>query len=437
MAPRRVLRHAFRRRRLRPTAPSRSRATPRGRAIRGPSSPTPRGCASPRTGIPRSTTTSPRSPLNPSYGEAYSGSPSATTSSASTTRPSPTSPRRRPFRKGDTGLADLEGFVRIGLGDLAGARKSFASVAAALPNDLDARFGLSLLDLSAGKKTEARARLEESLRISPQNAPRPPFPRPHRLRPGTDDRRSGPRREGAPLPRQRAQDPIRRGEPRGRRPAISTKAAFHARNALDLKPGYSEARLLLGSLMYRSRSYDQAIALMREAVARDRKDGMAWYTLGLAQEGAGKRSDAIYSLKTAASLRPDDEVARIALEFAVSRLHERRGPLARALRRLAHRPRQGVRGPQLLRPGHLRVPARAQDLSLLQAGATSLRRACSRRGASPASTSPSSSSSRTTAPPTSPSSTRSRPTTPSSSTPWAGTGASTRRPCPSAPTRSR
>ena len=81
-------------------------------------------------------------------------------------------------------------------------------------------------------------------------------------------------------------------------------AAFYARNALDLKPGYAEARLLLGSLMYRSRSFDQAIALMREAVARDRKDGMAWYTLGLAQEGAGKPADAIYSLKTAASLRP-------------------------------------------------------------------------------------------------------------------------------------
>ena len=41
-------------------------------------------------------------------------------------------------------------------------------------------------------------------------------------------------------------------------------------------------------------------------------------SLGLAQEGAGKKADAIYSLKTAVGLRPDDEVARIALESVVS-----------------------------------------------------------------------------------------------------------------------
>ncbi|HET7839897.1 MAG TPA: hypothetical protein VFL04_09055, partial [Rectinemataceae bacterium] len=60
-----------------------------------------------------------------------------------------------------------------------------------------------------------------------------------------------------------------------------------------------------------------AIVLMREAVSRNRKDGMAWYTLGLAQAGAGKAADAVYSFKTAADLRPDDEVVRIAMEDAV------------------------------------------------------------------------------------------------------------------------
>jgi tetratricopeptide (TPR) repeat protein len=254
---------------------------------------------------------------NPSYGEAYLGLAECYYELGEYDQALPYIAKAAPFRKGDSGLANLEGFVRIGLGDLAGARKAFSSVSAALPNDLDARFGLSLLDLSVGKKTEARARLEESLRISPQNA---------RVLLSLALIASD---QGRTTDAQTFVERALRfhgSEPRTQYVAASLAAAagdfdaaaFHARSALDLKPGYPEARLLLGSLMYASRSYDQAIALMREAVARDRKDGMAWYTLGLAQEGAGKRSDAIYSLKTAASLRPDDEVARIALEFVVT-----------------------------------------------------------------------------------------------------------------------
>jgi tetratricopeptide (TPR) repeat protein len=254
---------------------------------------------------------------NPSYGEAYLGLAECYYELGEYDQALSYIAKAAPFRKGDSGLANLEGFVRIGLGDLAGAHKAFSSVSAALPNDLDARFGLSLLDLSVGKKTEARARLEESLRISPQNA---------RVLLSLALIASD---QGRTTDAQAFVERALRfhgSEPRTQYVAASLAAAagdfdaaaFHARSALDLKPGYPEARLLLGSLMYASRSYDQAIALMREAVARDRKDGMAWYTLGLAQEGAGKRSDAIYSLKTAASLRPDDEVARIALEFVVT-----------------------------------------------------------------------------------------------------------------------
>ena len=254
---------------------------------------------------------------NPSYGEAYSGLAECYYELGEYDQALSYIAKAAPFRKGDSGLADLEGFVRIGLGDVGGARKSFASVAAALPNDLDARFGLSLLDLSEGKKSEARARLEDSLRISPQNA---------RallslaLIAADQGREAEARTLVESALRYHGSEPKTQYVAAGISAAAGDfdKAAFHARNALDLKPSYSEARLLLGSLMYRSGSFDQAIALMREAVARDRKDGMAWYTLGLAQEGAGKRPEAIYSLKTAASLRPDDEMARIALELVVS-----------------------------------------------------------------------------------------------------------------------
>ena len=254
---------------------------------------------------------------NPAYGDAYMGLAECCYELGEYDQALSYVAKAAPFRRGDSALAKLEGFVRIGLGDLGGAKQVFSSVAAALPNDLDARFGLSLLDLSAGKKTQARERLEESLRISPQNA---------RILLSLALIASD---QGRTADAQALVEKALRfhgSEPKTQYVAASlaaaagdlSGAAFHARNALDLKPGYAQARLLLGSLMYSSRSYDQAIILMREAVARDRRDGLAWYTLGLAQEGAGKRSDAIYSLKTAASLRPDDEVARIALELVIT-----------------------------------------------------------------------------------------------------------------------
>jgi tetratricopeptide (TPR) repeat protein len=254
---------------------------------------------------------------NPSYGEAYVGLASCYYEIGEYDQALSYVRKAAPFRKGDAALTDLEGFIRTALGDLAGARAAFDSVAAALPNDLDARFGLCLLDLAAGRKTEARSRLEESLRLSPQNARA-------LLSLALIAADQGRAEDSRALVEKALR--YHGSEPRTQYVAARLaaaegdlpKASMYARNALDLRPGYAEAGLLLGSLMYRAGSYDQAVALMREAVARDRKDGLAWYTLGLAQKAAGKGADAIYSLKTAAGLRPDDELARIALESVVA-----------------------------------------------------------------------------------------------------------------------
>ena len=254
---------------------------------------------------------------NPSYGAAYEGLAECYYELGEYDQSLSYVRRAAPFLRGDTGLANLEGFVRIGLGDLGGARKAFSAVTAALPNDLDARFGLSLLDLAAGRKTSARERLEESLRLSPQNGRA-------LLSLALIASDQGRKEEAQALVEKALR--YHGSEPKTQYVAACLAAAsgdfqqavFHARSALDLKPDYSDARLLLGGLMYSSASYDQAIALMREAVSRDRKNGMAWYTLGMAQRGAGRKADAIYSLKTACGLRPDDELARIALELAVA-----------------------------------------------------------------------------------------------------------------------
>ncbi|HTX72786.1 MAG TPA: tetratricopeptide repeat protein [Rectinemataceae bacterium] len=253
---------------------------------------------------------------NPSYGEALYGLAECYYELEQYDQALLYARRAAPFLRGNTELADLEGFIRIGLTDLPGARSVFSGVTATRPNDIDARFGMALLDLAAGKKTEARLKLEDSLRLSPQNA---------RALLSLAVIASD---QGRPADAEAFIERALRyhgSEPRTQYVAARlsadrgdlTDAVFHARTALDLKPDYAAARLLLGSLMYDSGSYDQAIALMRDAVARNRKDGLAWYTLGMAQVGAGRTTDALYSLKTAVALRPDDEMVRIALEDAV------------------------------------------------------------------------------------------------------------------------
>ena len=67
---------------------------------------------------------------NPSYGAAYSGLAECYYDLGEYDQALSYVAKAAPFLEGDSSLANLEGFVRIGLGDLAGARKAFASVAA-------------------------------------------------------------------------------------------------------------------------------------------------------------------------------------------------------------------------------------------------------------------------------------------------------------------
>lgn len=218
-----------------------------------------------------------------------------------------------PLMRGDSGLRDLEGFIRIGLSDLDRASGLFRSVLAEKPNDLDARFGLSLLDLSQGKKTEAQGKLEDALRISPQNA--------RALLSLALLAADQGRRGDASALIERAlkyHGSDRRVQLTAAKLAAQLgerdKALFHARNALELMPAWGEARRLVGSLLYQNGDFAGAIAILREGLGRDRKDAVAWYTLGLAQGASGKSSDALYSFRQALSLSEDDEVVRLALE---------------------------------------------------------------------------------------------------------------------------
>ncbi len=222
----------------------------------------------------------------------------------------------RRLRGDDPALLVLEAFIRIGLGEAAKAAELFRSVLAEFPNDLETRFGLALLDLRSGRSTDARTRLAETLRISPRNARA-------LLSLALISADSGRLRDAETYLesalRYHAQDA--RTQYVAARLAVQTgalpEAVVRARTALDLRPEYAEARRLLASLLLDSGDPASAAQLMQEAIARDRKDALAWYTLGVAHSRQGQTDPGIYAFETALNLRPDDEIARRALEDLV------------------------------------------------------------------------------------------------------------------------
>ncbi len=203
--------------------------------------------------------------------------------------------------------------------------------------------------------------------------PRPPLAGPHRAGPGPQGRCPGPRRAGPALPRQRGQDPVRRGRPRGRLGRLRV-----GRLPREERPG-PQAGLRRGPAP--PRRAHVLLALLRPGHsphARVRVQGpRERHGLVHPRHGPGGGGQALRRDLQPQDLRipaPRRRAGAHRPRARRRRVDRRRGPLARALRRLAPRPRLRVRGPQLLRPGHLRVPPRPADLSLLQEGAAGLRR---------------------------------------------------------------
>ncbi|HUW71081.1 MAG TPA: tetratricopeptide repeat protein [bacterium] len=210
-------------------------------------------------------------------------------------------------------LVTLEGFARIGMGATDDARKRFEETLGRLPNDRDARFGLALLDLRSGRPADAKARLAASLKTAPRDARA-------LLSLALISRAEGRADESAAYLTEAlrwssgdaaasyaaAGMYAEQGDP--------VEAARLARAAIEVRPAYAQARGLLASLYYERGALDDARTILDGSIKYDRSDSQAWFLLGLVETAAGRRVEAEYAFQTLAAQRPDDELARIALE---------------------------------------------------------------------------------------------------------------------------
>ncbi|GHU58560.1 hypothetical protein FACS189444_2420 [Spirochaetia bacterium] len=221
--------------------------------------------------------------------------------------------KARSLSRGSMALANLEAFTLIALGQLDAAAAIIGDVLAREPYNREALFADAELAIARGRAGDALNRYREVVRRYP------------------DDRRvlvSLALVSGSLGDAENARAYIERAlvlhrddyrvyyyaayldAQAGRFPS----AIRYVEEALDLRPGYAPARTLLASLRYRSGQYDEAARLADEAISRDRNDISAWYLKGLSYIRLGRRTDAIAVLSTAASIDPDDEFVRVALE---------------------------------------------------------------------------------------------------------------------------
>jgi tetratricopeptide (TPR) repeat protein len=217
------------------------------------------------------------------------------------------------YDRGSSALLVLQGRVLIGLGRPAEARKQFSLVLSQRPNDLEARFGMAEADIAEGRTRNALSQYSQTLRLAPES--RKALLSLALLSESLGDSAAASRYYELAL-RSHSSDPevqlaVAQWEAGVRR---LESAERHAQTALSLSPGLPRARIVLGGILLGMGKPVEAAAELREAVAADRDNPIAWHTLGMAYRKAGDAGKAIASFASGLSAAPSDEILRISQE---------------------------------------------------------------------------------------------------------------------------
>jgi tetratricopeptide (TPR) repeat protein len=217
------------------------------------------------------------------------------------------------FGRDDNALLVLEGRIRIGQGDLAGARGLFQGVLARAPNDLEARFGMAEVEVAAGRTREALSQYTQALKLAPES--KKGILSLALLSEGMGDQAAAAKYYDLAL-RSFAEDPevelaagtwyANNGD--------YTAAEKRAQIALSLDASSQAAMLLLGNVHLEMELAQDAVRDFQGIISVNRENSLAWYGLGLAYSKSGDAVKAISSFSSGLAARPDDEVARIAEE---------------------------------------------------------------------------------------------------------------------------
>ena len=210
-------------------------------------------------------------------------------------------------------LAVLEGRVRIGQGDTGAARALFTSVLQEQPNNVEARMGMAEADIADGRTRAALSGFSQSLKLAPESTKA--ILSLAQLSDELGDSGSAGRYYELAL-KSHSSDPHVQLAAAGwyARTGDFAAAEKHAQIALSLAPEMDSAKTLLGEIYLQTDRAADATGVLRDVVARNRDDPLAWYALALSYRKAGDTAKALSSYASALDARPGDEIARISQE---------------------------------------------------------------------------------------------------------------------------
>jgi tetratricopeptide (TPR) repeat protein len=251
--------------------------------------------------------------INPSYLEAMVGLAESFLAMEEYEEAARFAAQARKFDRANPDLAVLEGRIRIGQADIPGARALFSEVLAKQPNNIEARLGAAEAEVAEGKPKNALSQYAQTLKLAPESAKA--VLSLAMLSDETGDVTAAARYYELAL-KSHAANPRVQYAAAGwlARTGSFTLAEQHARIALSLAPAMDSARILLGGIQLETGRYADAAATLREVVARDRTDALAWYCLGLAYRKSADPAKSIASFAMALQVRPEDEIARLSQE---------------------------------------------------------------------------------------------------------------------------
>jgi tetratricopeptide (TPR) repeat protein len=221
----------------------------------------------------------------------------------------------RTYDRNDPDLAVLEGRILIGQGNVPAARALFTEVLRTQPNNVEARLGIAEAEIAEGRPQTALGQYAQTLKLAPEST-RAVLSLAMLYDESGDSARAGTYYELAL--KSHSSDPQVQLAAAAWYASQGNFAAAEKRAqiALSLRSGMDRAKILLGGVYLQTVRYTDAITMLRDVVASNRDNAIAWYSLGLAYRKSGDSAKAISSFASALLARPDDEVARLAQEAA-------------------------------------------------------------------------------------------------------------------------
>lgn len=223
------------------------------------------------------------------------------------------------YAKDRSDILNLKGSCFISLGRLQDARTVFEKVVADYPNNVEARFGLAELELYDGGFESAESLYTEALK-----------------RQGTNKKAL---LSLAVLAAETGKEEVSQNYINQALRYHSSEAEVHylaaylnakkgnfkeaerrARASVQIKSDYTNAYLILASILYAQEKYDEVCDICDYLISRDRKNISAWYLKGRSNYRLGKVEDAVEIWAEALEIEPNDEILRSSLELAVTQI---------------------------------------------------------------------------------------------------------------------